>query len=255
MSVCVPPTSLTGRTALVTGASHGIGRAVALRLACSGAAVVLCGPDERPLLELVTEIEATGGAALAVPVDASEPRAAAIALTTAAGRLSDIGILINNAGAATTSTPLDTTDGDWIGGLELNLLSAVRFTRACLPAMIENRWGRIINVCGTTAQLADPRLGVYGASKAALLNFSRTVSAAYASDGVRCTAVIPEVILAGAPGREAIAGAGSARRDPARRAGRPEEIADAVTRLVTAAADRAAAVGLPVDDGMVPVAC
>ena len=238
----------------MTGAGDGIGRAVALRLARIGAAVVLCGPDERPLLELVTEVEADGGAALAVPVDASDPRAAATVLTMVAGRLPDVGILINNAGAATASTPLDTTDGEWIGGLELNLLSAVRFTRACLPDMIAHRWGRIINLCGTTAELADPRLGVYGASKAALLNYSRTVSAAHASDGIRCRAVIPEVVLGDGGIRETAAGADPPRHGPVRRAGRPEEIAGAVARLVVVGADQAAAVGLPVAAGMVPVA-
>jgi NAD(P)-dependent dehydrogenase (short-subunit alcohol dehydrogenase family) len=162
---------------------------------------------------------------------------------------------------------LETTNGDWIAGLEMNLLSAVRFAQACLPWMIENKWGRIVNVSSTTATLADPMFPIYGAAKAGLINFSKTVSAAYARDGVRCNAILPGLVLtpliegnmgtaaqASGDTPEAVLDKMMERRPiPAGRLGQPDEVADLVAFLCSHRADWMTGAAIPIDGGTIPV--
>ncbi len=259
---------LQGRTALVTGASQGIGRAVALRLAREGAGVVVCARGASRLLEVATAIEAAGGAALAVPCDVTDPTAPVAVLEQATERFGRIDILVNNAGLAKPQKFLDVSDEDWQSGLELNLLSAVRFTRACLPSMIEQHWGRIVNVASTTAKVVDPYHAVYGAAKAGLVNFSKTISTAFATDGVRCNCVLPgitrtEMVAANL----ASAGERTGRTEdelmaamlrkapiPVGRIAEPNEIADAIVFLASSNAEWITGVALPLDGGSIPVA-
>jgi 3-oxoacyl-[acyl-carrier protein] reductase len=259
---------LEGRTALVTGASQGIGRAVALGLAQEGVQVVLCARRELPLRELAVQIEAAGGAALAVPCDVTDHAAAAIVLQLAAERFGGIDILINNAGLATPQKFLETSDEDWQSGLEINLLSAVRFTRACLPSMIAQRWGRIVNVASTTAKLVDPYHAVYGAGKAALVHFSKTISTAFAADGIRCNCVLPGITRTEMVDSNLASSAERTGRSPedlmARmlqkapipvgRIAEPNEIADAIVFLASSNAGWITGVTLPLDGGTIPVA-
>ena len=257
-----------GRTALVTGASQGIGRAVALRLAQEGVRVVLCARREPPLHQLAAEIDAAGGAALAIPCDVADHAAAATVLQLAEARFGRIDILINNAGLATPQKFLEASDEDWLRGLEMNLLSAVRFTRACLPPMIAAGWGRIVNVSSTTAKVVDPYQAIYGAGKAALVNFSKTISTAFAPDGVRCNCVLPgitrtemiEANLAFSAERT-----GRSAEDlmdrmlqkapiPIGRIAQPGEIADAIVFLASSNAEWITGVTLPLDGGTIPVA-
>jgi 3-oxoacyl-[acyl-carrier protein] reductase len=259
---------LQGRTALVTAASQGIGRAVALRLTQEGAGVVLCARRESVLHEVAAEIEAAGGAALAIACDVTDHAAPATVLQQAAARFDRIDILINNAGLATPRKFLETSDEDWQSGLEINLLSAVRFTRACLPSMIAEGWGRIVNVSSTTAKVVDPYQAIYGAGKAALVNFSKTISTAFAPDGVRCNCVLPgitrtemiEANLANSAERT-----GRSPEDlmarmlqkapiPIGRIGEPDEIADAIVFLASTNAEWITGVTLPLDGGTIPVA-
>ena len=131
---------LGGRTVLVTGASLGIGRSIALRFAEEGANLVLVARNEGPLLELQNGIEGAGGAAICVPCDVTDPQAPAKVMDEARQRFSSIDVLVNNAGKATPTEFLDNTNDLWLEGLQLNFLSAVRFTRACLPQMVEQQW-------------------------------------------------------------------------------------------------------------------
>ena len=259
---------IQGRTALITGASRGIGRAVALRLAKEGARVVLCARNEEPLLALLDEIVALGAEGLSVPCDVTDPGAPDYLLSRLTDGFPGVDILVNNAGAAIPRKLLDTVDSEWISGLELNLLSAVRFTRACLPWMLSNHWGRVINVSSTTAKLADPAFPIYGAAKAALLNFSKTVAAAYAADGVRCNCVLPGITrteLVEANLESASAATGVSEEEvmkrmikrwpiPAGRIGEPEEIADAIAFLASANAGWITGTTLAIDGGTIPVA-
>lgn len=258
---------LSKRTALVTGASQGIGRAVALRLAQEGANVVVCARRAAPLRDLVSEIDAAGGLALAVQCDVTDPSVPTSVLRQATDRFGQVDILVNNAGLANPKKLLDTTDEDWQTGIELNLLSAVRFTRACLPSMVANRWGRIINVSSTMAKLADPYHAIYGAAKAGVVNFSKTVSVAFAADGVRCNCVLPgitrtemvEANLSSAVARtgrdpdELMARMLEKAPIPIGRIGEPAEIADAIVFLASANAEWITGVTLPLDGGTIPV--
>jgi 3-oxoacyl-[acyl-carrier protein] reductase len=258
---------LKDRTALITGASQGIGRAVAERLADEGAQVVLCARREGPLREAVAAIEASGGAAVGVACDVTDPTAPVAALEQARQRFGTVDILVNNAGLATPKKLLETTDADWIAGLDLNLLSTVRFTRACLPAMVEKQWGRIINVGSTTAKLADPYHPIYGAAKAAMINFSKTVSVGFATDGVRCNCVLPGITrteMVDVNLASATAATGRAAEDlmarmlerapiPIGRIAKPAEIADAIVFLASDNAGWITGVTLPLDGGTIPV--
>ena len=258
---------LKGRTVLVTGASEGIGRAVALRFAHEGANVVACARREGPLCKLASEIEAVGAAIVAVPCDVSDPRAPSTVLDAARDRFPGVDILVNNAGGGAPRKLLATTDDDWTAGLELNFLSAVRFTRACLPWMIEKGWGRVVNVSSTTARLADPYYPIYGAAKAAMINFSKTVSAGFAADGVRCNCVLPGITrtpLIDTNIRSASQKTGATPEAimlrmtekwpiPVGRLGEPAEIAEVIVFLSSAKADWITGVSLPIDGGTIPV--
>lgn len=258
---------LTGRTAIVTGGSMGIGRAVAVRMAQEGANLVLCARREQQLADAVSEIESRGGMAMGVSCDVTDPSAPSTVLERANARFGPVSILVNNAGLATPQKLLATTDADWAAGMDLNFLSAVRFTRACLPSMIDGAWGRIINVSSTTAKLADPYHPIYGAAKAALINFSKTVSITFATEGVRCNCVLPGITrtaMVEANLDSAVAATGSTPAEllsrmldkapiPVGRIAEPVEIADAIVFLASINADWITGVTLPIDGGTIPV--
>ncbi len=258
---------LNGHTALVTGASKGIGLAIATRLSQEGAAVVLCARGADELAQAAAQIKSAGGSALAVVCDVSDRSSAEKVLAkVAAAQFGSVDILVNNVGLATSAKLLASTDEQWDAGLDLNFLSAVRFTRQFLPQMVEQRWGRIINVSSISAKLPNPNHLIYGAAKAAMIHFTKVVADSFAADGVRCNCVLPgitrtELVEANtlaaaiATGRtpEAVMARTLARSPiPAGRIGEPAEIADAVCFLASANADWITGVTLPVDGGAIP---
>lgn len=257
---------LNGKTALVTGASEGIGRAIAVRFAAAGAHVVACARREEPLRDLIREVEALGVKGVAVACDVTDREAPETVLRAAAG-LSDVDVLVNNVGRATPRKLLSTSDDEWEAGMEVNFLSAVRFTRACLPGMVERKSGCVVNVSSTTAKLADPYYAIYGAGKAALLNFTKTVSAAFAAEGVRCNAILPGITLTPLIEENIRTAAEKTGRSPeqvmdrmmekwpipAGRLGTPEEIAELVAFLCSDRAAWITGVSLPIDGGTIPV--
>jgi NAD(P)-dependent dehydrogenase (short-subunit alcohol dehydrogenase family) len=258
---------LQGRTALVTGGSLGIGKAVALRFAQEGANLVLCARNEGPLLDVRRQLEEAGAAVVTVACDVTDPDSPRRVLDAARERFAGIDILVNNAGTAKPRELLDTTDADWQDLFELNFFSTVRFTKACLPWMVERGWGRIVNIASTTAKLAEPAHPIYGATKAAMLSFSKTVSASFAKHGIRSNAVLPGITYTelvegniaaaiearGMTREEVIAGAMRRWPVPTGRFGEPEEVADAVAFLASPRADWITGVSLPIDGGTIPV--
>ncbi|MFC8516140.1 SDR family NAD(P)-dependent oxidoreductase [Streptomyces sp. NPDC057257] len=253
---------LRGRTAVVTGASKGIGLAVVEALARAGAHVVAGsrGTSER-LDTLVKE-----GAATWVPVDLARPEAAGELVAAADGR---VDVLVNNVGTAPARTGgfLSVTDEEWRRTVDLNLLAAVRVTRAALPTMLAAGRGSVITVASVNATLPDPLVIDYSAGKAALVAFSKALSKEVGPRGIRVNTVSPgpvetELWLGGGGVAQTVSAAAGITPDEvvaqARGAmvtGRfstPAEIAEAVLFL---AGDRAANItgsDLVVDGGFIP---
>ena len=238
---------LSGRTAIVTGASRGIGLAVVRGLVAEGVRVT--AGARRSSAEL-DELAGTGAVRI-VEVDLAESRAPAT-LVAAAG--DQIDVLVNNVGSAPARTGgfLSITDENWDASIRLNLMAAVRATRAVLPMMLTAGQGAIVNICSVNARLPDPGVMDYSAAKAALASFSKSLSKEVGPEGVRVNTVSPGPVATdlwlGEGGVAATVGAATGARpqdvehDAARqmvtgRFTRPEEVADLALFL---ASDRAA---------------
>ncbi|MEU3245940.1 MULTISPECIES: SDR family NAD(P)-dependent oxidoreductase [unclassified Streptomyces] len=223
----------SGRTALVTGATAGIGRAVAAQLAREGADVVVHGRDTARGDEVVTEITAAGGTARFVQADLGDPRDAQ-RLTEEAG---DVDVLVNNAGVYRFhSTPEMTTD---LFDLQMNLNTRAPYllVRELAPRMAARGHGSIVNISSVAATLATTGTGIYAASKAALEQLTRIWATEYAREGVRVNTVAPGPIRTpGMAEHEAMLKAVADGMTAMGRVGEPEEVAEAVTFL---ASDRA----------------
>ncbi|MEW2256879.1 oxidoreductase [Streptomyces sp. NPDC047869] len=177
---------LHGRTAVVSGASKGIGLAIVEALARAGATVIAGSRTSTPELEALVE----DGAVTWVSVDLSDPQDAERLVHEAEGR---VDVLVNNVGAAPARTSgfLSVTDADWQHILNLNLLSAVRVTRAVLPLMLQAGQGSIITVASVNATLPDPLVIDYSAGKAAVVAFSKALSKEVGPKGIRVNTVSP----------------------------------------------------------------
>jgi 3-oxoacyl-[acyl-carrier protein] reductase len=183
---------LTNKIALVTGASKGIGAAIALELAQEGADVVVCARQLGALDEMAQRIAARGRQALAVPADLSGAAGVQAVVDGAVATFGRVDILVNNVGGAPGPGGfMNLADEHWQAAWDLNLMSAVRFSRALIPGMVERRWGRIINIASTSAREPDTVVVHYNCAKAGLLALSKTLATAYAKDGVLVNCVSP----------------------------------------------------------------
>jgi len=170
---------LDGKVALVTGASKGIGKAIAVELAREGCRVVLCARGEEDLEESAEEA-GRFGEALPVSADVTKADDVQRLISEAEGHFGPVEILVNNAGGVGRPAAFDElSDEEWFEVLDLNLISAVRLTRAVLPGMQEKGWGRVINVASESGIQPDPFIPHYNASKAALINLTKSLSKAY----------------------------------------------------------------------------
>lgn len=182
---------LAGRTALVTGASNGIGRATALRLAADGARIVLVARTEEPLATVAAEIAAAGGEGVPVPGDLSTAAGADATLADVARRAGPVDILVNVAGAAPGGTILEVDDTAWATAIDLKLLGYIRLSRGLLPGMIERGWGRVVNVAGNAGRQPDGWLVTAGVVNAAVIALTRAVAGDVARHGVTVNCVCP----------------------------------------------------------------
>jgi 3-oxoacyl-[acyl-carrier protein] reductase len=183
---------LSGKIALVTGASKGIGGAIALELAREGADVVICAREPGPLDETARRIAELGRQALAVPADLASAAGVLAVVNGAIATFGRVDILINNVGGAGgPSGFMNLRDEHWQMAWDLNVMAAVRFSRALIPGMVERRWGRIVNIASTSAREPDTVVVHYNSAKAGLLALSKTLANAYAQDGVLVNCVLP----------------------------------------------------------------
>jgi 3-oxoacyl-[acyl-carrier protein] reductase len=189
-------TELTGRTALVTGAGKGIGRAVALALANAGMRVGLVARTAADLERVAAEVReaAPGARALTVSADVADRGAIEGAVARVAAELGEIDVLVNNAGVARFGTVLDMEPEEWERLYRVNVLGTLHAARAVLPGMIARRRGDIVNVASTAGEKGVATTAAYAASKAAVLRLTESLAAEVRKHDVRVTALLPSTV-------------------------------------------------------------
>lgn len=241
---------LEGRVAVVTGASRGIGRAVAEALLAEGC-------------EVVAVSRSGDGPGSPVAADVTDPAAAAPIVSTCLERHGRLDVLVNNAGGAEPRPFAQLTDADWQRSFELNFFAAVRMAAACAPPMLEQGWGRMVHVASVSGREPDHRFAPYSAAKAALLNWSTSLSRAHAAQGLLSSCVVPGITLTelvaqnasatsqrlGISADEVMARQLDQHGVAAGRFGDPEEVAAAVVFLASEAASWVSGATLEVDGG------
>jgi NAD(P)-dependent dehydrogenase (short-subunit alcohol dehydrogenase family) len=188
--------SLTGKTAIVTGSSRGIGRAIAIRLAKEGAKTVLCARDIAALESAVTEIEHAGGMATSMALDLRLPESPAQLADFAAKRFGGIDIVVNNAGATKRGGFLELTDDDWADGFALKLFGAVRLTRAAWPHL-KASGGSVVNISGAGGRTPGAEFAIGGSVNAAMQSFTKAMAELGIADGVQVNVINPGLIRTG----------------------------------------------------------
>jgi 3-oxoacyl-[acyl-carrier protein] reductase len=183
--------SLLGKVALVTGASRGIGRAVALSLARAGADLVLAAEHAQGAEAAGREVMALKRRAVAVGCDVAKPEQVDALVQRARSAFERIDILVNNAGVALRAPVTDTGDADFDRVIAVNLAGPFYLTRRLLPEMVKRGWGRIVNVSSISGTLGTPLMSAYCASKWGLNGLTKAVAAEVQGTGVTVTAVLP----------------------------------------------------------------
>lgn len=255
--------NLTGHNAIVTGASKGIGAATVRLLADCGANVAFCARGEDAVAELTGYAPggASGAQVVGFAADMADAASTRGFLEAAADALGAVDILVNNVGASPSRNFLYMTDDDWTDLHQLNLMSAVRATRHCLPHMRQQGWGRVVMVATGAAFSPSAALIDYAATKAAMVATAKALAGKYAADGVLVNTVIPGLIRTDmwerAAGELAEARdidkedvfAANSKTVPQGRYGTPEEVANAIVFLCTDAASYINGTCLTVDGG------
>lgn len=186
--------SLSGRAALVTGASQGIGRAVALRLAAEGAHVALAARNLEKLAEVAAEITAAGGTAQAFALDIANEESIKSCAKAVVAHFGKLEILVNNAGITRDILALRMKRHDWDDVITTNLTGAFLLTQACMSPMLKARWGRVINITSVVGETGQAGQANYAASKAGLIGLTKSLARELAIRSITVNAVAPGYI-------------------------------------------------------------
>lgn len=186
--------ALRERTAIITGAGRGIGRAIARAFAAEGATVVLAARSRADLAAVAAEVREAGGRALAIPTDVTQDTAVETLVEQAVTETQRIDILVTSAGLASFGPVAETKPADWDAMLSLNLRAAIMCCRAVLPTMIRQRSGTILNLSSIASRRALPGSAVYTATKAGLEAFSRVLAEELRPHGVRVGVLVPGAV-------------------------------------------------------------
>ena len=239
---------LTGRTALVTGASGGLGGAIARALHAQGATVALSGTRREALEALAAELK---DRAHATPCDLTDAAAADALVPAVEAALGSLDILVNNAGVTRDSLFIRMKDADWESVLAINLTAAFRLSRAALKGMMRRRYGRIINMSSVVGVSGNPGQANYAAAKAGMIGMSKTLAAEVATRGITVNCIAPGFIMSpmtqalDQKQQEAILAS-----VPMRRLGSGEEIGAAAVYLASSEAAYVTGLTLHVNGGM-----
>lgn len=247
-----PALDLANRTAVVIGATSGIGRAIALGLADAGADVVPTGRRQQLAGEVAAEIQKRGRRSLALASDVSDSDSLQRLADATIAKLGKVDILVNAAGRTVRRPTLEVPDEEWNEIMDTNLTGMLRACRVFGRHMVERRYGRIINIGSLTSVVALTEVAAYGASKAGVAALTKSLAVEWAPFGVCVNAILPGVfrtalnegLLDGTDrGRELL------MRTPMRRFGQPEEVAGAAVFLASEAAGFVTGTLLAVDGG------
>ena len=221
------------KVSLITGASRGIGRATAVALAARGARVALGGRDEAALAETATQVQSAGGEARRLSLDVTSAGAIQTAVADLGEAWGRIDHLVNNAGLSRDGLLMRYRPSDWEAVMDTNLSGVYRVTREVLPTMVKARSGRIVNLASVIGQIGNVGQTAYGASKAGIIGFTKSLAREVASRGITVNCVAPGLIETDMTrnmpenAREDLLG-----RIPLGRVGEPHELADAVVRVI-----------------------
>ena len=245
------------RVALVTGGASGIGREICIALANEGRRIAVADLNADGAAETVAAITDAGGEAIAVPIDVTSTDSVHDAMLQTVDELGPVEILVNCAGWDELMPFLDTDEDFWDRVIEINFKGTLRTAHACLPAMVEAGWGRIVNISSDAARVGSSLEAVYSGAKGGVISFTKTIAREMARKGVTANVVCPgptdtpllDAIVDASDNGEKVIGA-MARAVPMKRVGQPAEIASAVVYFTSEAAGFVTGQTLSVSGGL-----
>jgi NAD(P)-dependent dehydrogenase (short-subunit alcohol dehydrogenase family) len=250
---------LTGKVAIVTGGSAGLGRAAAMKLAREGARVSICARRKEVLERTAGEIRLAGGDVLALPADVTRAEDVESVVKATVERFGGVDILLNNAGTSSAAAFMDVDDRTWQTDIDLKLMAAIRFCRLTIPIMQKRGGGAIVNVTTVGGKAPAPRAVPTAVTRAAGINLTKGLAHEYASSGIRVNTICLGLVKSEQWERRAKNGdveavyREAAKRVPIGRMGEAEEFGDLVAFLVSARASFITGTSVNFDGGMAAV--